>query len=130
MNALPRDDMSADAFLANDNQEKSPDELTTPRLMVRLPTTKTVTWGDMIFRVPEQHCEEQAKLAHAVVVAKNNAYNAKSDLDDAKEKKMDMTPFVAVLNNARAIQRRASAALNKHKLEHKCLNIAGRTTAL
>jgi hypothetical protein len=59
------------------------------QLIMRLPASKTVTCGDMIFGVPEQRCEEQAKLAHAVVVAIARVHAAKRDLDEAKEKKLD-----------------------------------------
>jgi hypothetical protein len=78
--------------------------------------------------VPERHCEEQATLAHAVVAAIIKVNNAKFDLDEAKEKKLDTALLSIALHDARTVERHAVSALDIHKLEHKCANVASRAS--
>jgi hypothetical protein len=80
--------------------------------------------------VPEQRCEEESKLAHALVAAITRVYIAKRDLDEAREKKLDTASYLSVLQDARTAERHAVRALDEHKTEHKCANITGRSPAL
>ena len=72
--------------------------------------------------MPEQLCEDQAKLATAVVDAINDVYVAKHVLEAARKHKADVDQFVIALNNAMEAERHALAALNQHKKEHGCMN--------
>jgi hypothetical protein len=77
--------------------------------------------------VPEDRCEEQATLAHAVVVAITAVYGAKRDLDEARDNKLDTALLSIALHDARTIERHAVRALDTHKLEHKCANVPVRS---
>jgi hypothetical protein len=76
--------------------------------------------------VPEQRCEEEVRLTSALVHAINDVYVAKQVLEAARKQKADTDQFVIALNDAKAEERRAIKALDTHKLEHGCANIAGR----
>jgi hypothetical protein len=48
------------------------------------------------------------------------SYKAMVEQDRARKKKLDMTPFADEVLNARANERAAIAALQKHRNEHGC----------
>jgi hypothetical protein len=73
--------------------------------------------------MPEERCEEQARLALAAVGAINKVYDAKNELDSAKKQKLDTEPYDVALYDVRTAERRAIAALDMHKMEHKCWGI-------
>ena len=61
----------------------------------------------------------------AVVKAVEKNYSAKAAQDRAIKEMKDARPFSTELANARAEERRAVAALDKHKKEHGCMESAG-----
>jgi hypothetical protein len=79
-----------------------------------------------------KNCEEQVKLAHAVLAARRNVYEAKRDLATLKESKADRGPYVTALHIARAAERRAVAALDNFKKNNTvaeyCWHERGRST--
>jgi hypothetical protein len=65
-------------------------------------------------------CEEQVKLAKAVVSASDNVQKAQVDVDEAKEAKRDTRTSSAMLNVARKEGRQALEALGVHTEGHQC----------
>jgi|HubBroStandDraft_5_1064220.scaffolds.fasta_scaffold2871265_1 hypothetical protein len=68
----------------------------------------------------ETPCKERSRLADAVRMALQASYKAMVEQDRARKKKLDMTPFADEVLNARANERAAIAALQKHRNEHGC----------
>jgi hypothetical protein len=68
--------------------------------------------------VPAERCEEQATLGHGVVAAITKVYNAKRDIDEAREKKIDAALLVIALHKARTAEQHTFAGLDKHKKGH------------
>ena len=70
--------------------------------------------------MPKERCEEQSKLADNAVAAINSVYDAKNELDAARQRKLDSEPYLEALCNAQTAEWCAVAALLNHKKEHKC----------
>jgi hypothetical protein len=66
------------------------------------------------------NCDEQSKLNQAVVDAVDAVQAAERALDAAKEMTVDLIPYMAFLQVARADELRAVAALQEHQM-HGCL---------
>ena len=64
-----------------------------------------------------------------MIVAITKVHNAKRGLDEAQGKKLDTAVLSIALHDARTTERHAVRALDAHKLEHKCANIAGKPSA-
>ena len=73
--------------------------------------------------MPEERCEEQARLALAAVAATNRVYDAKNALDTARKRKLDTGWYRVALCDAQTAERCAIAALESHKKQHKCWGI-------
>jgi hypothetical protein len=65
-------------------------------------------------------CEEQVKLAKAVVSASDNMQQAQVRVNQEKEAKLDARAASAMLQNVRKEGRQAVVALDKHRQEHQC----------
>ena len=70
--------------------------------------------------MPEERCEEQARLALGAVAATNTVYDAKNALDTARKRKLDTGRYRVALYDAQTAERCAVAALENHKKQHKC----------
>jgi hypothetical protein len=76
------------------------------------------------------HCDEQSRLNQAVIDAADKVYGAESALEAAKGKTVDLIPYMAFLQAAKAEEQLAIAALDEHHIEHGCLLIAGSNPAI
>ena len=65
-------------------------------------------------------CEQQVKLAKAVVIASDKVHQAQIGVEEAKEAKLDTRTSSAMLHDARKEGRQALVALGKHKEGHQC----------
>jgi len=70
--------------------------------------------------MPEEGCEEQSRLALAVVAAINKVHDARRDLETVRERRVDVSQYEFALRNARLDERRAVSLLEAHKKDHGC----------
>jgi hypothetical protein len=68
---------------------------------------------------PDDWCEEQFELAQALVDAGTKVNIAMQNVENARNVNIDRKPHALVLRDARIEARRAVAALDKYKKEHR-----------